>query len=528
MKSILVATDNSLKFEEIAQMARIHGCKASQIPADFEVLPGALPACDAIVREQTILRSLPGGRVEHESSLQALFADGSEPYLAVERVRGSLDASRPARPGAYHWDCQFIPSGGSMTLDELKMRGLKVSARQRVVGSWLQSWLEYSEPVAWAHMEPQESVELWLSQQPILLLPQTAPTREIVQRVARGGAWFKDSGNRRVKHYWWPGLNAGIPMTPKRDYCHELTFLVHDIIHWAMPDAPPATSSPMDFRLYVVARMMSEAITLVMADMAFIDQALSSGLAYDSAKRRIHPLYRNDRPLKDWCLAMSHYAIRGDDSRLAELASSPSALAAFEQKYAPFFEADLRWTAHNGAHLQNMADARWLGLHGEFKKGCDLGLSTTQDYWPAWSENDAQLVDNVFEQLWARHWETAEPAYGDKAQPEQRRLQRWWLGQLALTFKMDDMALSACVRKAIVDACLGGASSAELEALIPLWDNYIDALEALSRISSNDAAIFKVHYPVTPPLYVSYDLDAKSYVGIPAMWAKARGPAPQP
>lgn len=524
MKIIFVATDNPIKFAEIADMIELHGCRAVQKPANFS--PSIADEASAIVRELTTLRELPAGRVEHESELSVAYPSGSKSYQAVERVRGTLDASRPQREGAYHWDCHFIPAGSTLTLDELKLRGLKVSARQRVVGSWLQNWLEYSEPVSWAHMRPQEDILAWLAEQPLLHAPQTAPTRAIIERVARAGAWFKSSTNRRIKHYWWPGLNAGIPMTPKKDYCHELTFLVHDIVHWAMPDAAPASKSAKDYRLYVVARMMSEAITLVMADMIFIDQALCSGLSYDTGKRKIHPLYVSSIPARSWCLAMSHYAIRGDDSRLAAIASSPEALLAFKTKYAPFFEADLRWTAHNAAHMQDLLDPRWIALHQEFQASCGLGLSTTQDYWAAWSESDEELVDGVFRLLWERHWESPPAAGEDFGTPAQRMAQRWWLGQLALTFKLDDMPLSGCARQTVADACLRGASAEELAALRPLWSNYIDAAEALSRISANDAAIFKVHYPITPPLYVSYDLDSQSYMGISAMWAGARNAPP--
>jgi hypothetical protein len=541
MKIVLVATDNATKFAEIAEMLALHGCEAIQAPADAMaeaniaaggwrglVPDGAAPA--AIAREQTTLRDLPDGQVEHESKLAIRLARVSEAdgvawdpqTLWIERTRGRLNGEGPAREGAYDWDSRFVPAGSALTLDELKLRGLKVSARQLAVGAWLRQWLDYAEPTAWRHMRPTDSVAEWLAEQPLLQSEATAPTRAIVERVHQSGAWLKASENRRVKHYWWPGLNAGIPMTPKKDYVHELTFLIHDLIHWAMPDTVPSARSEVDHRLYVATRMMSEAITLVMADMAFIEQALAAGLAYDTGKRKIHPLFDSGVPLDKWCRAMSHYAIRGDDRRLAAIAKSPEALEAFKAKYAPFFEEDLRWTAHNARHLQNRLDPRWIELHAQFARGCDLRLTSTRDCRGAWSEDDEALVDQVFDWMWSIHWGTPPAALDGSVEPGARRMQRWWLGQLALTLQMDDLPLSGIVREKIVAACLGRPTAQELRALVPAWNSYVDALAGLSRLSGNDAAIFKTHYPIVPPLYVSYDRGTETYKGIAATWAAAR------
>lgn len=524
MKIIRIVTDNPIKYEEIAEMVRLYGCQPLQTASAAWLLPwDKSDRSAAMAVEQTRLVHLADGVVEHQSELIARYPDGQE-RIWRERLRGKLiDSAEQTGEGVYNWDARFIPAGSSLSLHELKTRGQKVSARQLAVGAWLKSWLDYQEPVSWAHMAAHERLEPWLKEQALLSTPATASTRSIIERVHRGGAWFKASWNRRVKHYWWPGLNAGIPMTPKKDYVHELTFLVHDLIHWAMPDALPASGSEKDYRLYVAVRMMSEAITLVMADMIFIDQALKDGLDYDAGKRRIHPLYDSAVSARQWCLAMSHYAIRGDDSRLAAIAKSPEALEAFKEKYAPFFEEDLRWTAHNARRLIRTVDPRWGELYERFAHETDLQLSTTRRYHSGWSENDETMVDRVFEELWEKSWERPDGVYADEAiTPETRRLQRWWLGQLALTYAMDDLPLSGCVRETIVSACLEAPNEERLASLIPLWDSYVDALIGLCRLSSNDEASAKKCHPVTPPLYVSYDQEKGSYRGVKAMWADIR------
>ena len=135
--------------------------------------------------------------------------------------------------------------------------------------------------------------------------------------------------------------------------------------------------------------------------------------------------------------------------------------------------------------------------------------------------NHCRSTVNVFEQLWALHW--GQPAQDHvPSMADTKKMQRWWLGQMALTYKMDDFPLSGLIRQTVVRACLGGAPADYLQALVPAWNNYVDALQAMARLSPNDAQVFKAYYPVTTPLYVSYDLDPGSYVGIQKRWLVAR------
>eukprot|EP00913_Durusdinium_trenchii_P000486 g444.t1 len=100
--------------------------------------------------------------------------------------------------------------------------------------------------------------------------------------------------NSREFIYWLPGLNAGIPLVPKDDAIHEVTFQAHDLAHFLLPDLIfTGHDSPLGRRLYIIYRMLSEAITLVFADMLFVEQLRRSGLQYDWCKRQIWPLFRD-------------------------------------------------------------------------------------------------------------------------------------------------------------------------------------------------------------------------------------------
>jgi hypothetical protein len=42
----------------------------------------------------------------------------------------------------------------------------------------------------------------------------------VYKAVVNAGVFFRSAKNRREKTYWLPGLNAGLPFTPKKDEIH--------------------------------------------------------------------------------------------------------------------------------------------------------------------------------------------------------------------------------------------------------------------------------------------------------------------
>ena len=109
--------------------------------------------------------------------------------------------------------------------------------------------------------------------------------------VANNGAFFRAARTRREVNYWLPGLNAGIPFVAKRDPIHEITFTAHDFGHFLIPDLVyTGNNSTNGRRAYILYRMLSEAVTMVFADMLFVETLRLSGHEYDYSKRHIHPL----------------------------------------------------------------------------------------------------------------------------------------------------------------------------------------------------------------------------------------------
>lgn len=65
-----------------------------------------------------------------------------------------------------------------------------------------------------------------------------------------------------------PACLSGLPYTPKKDAVHEITYLAHDVGHFTVPDLIfTGKASPNARRTYIAWRLMSEAVTMTMADM---------------------------------------------------------------------------------------------------------------------------------------------------------------------------------------------------------------------------------------------------------------------
>ena len=147
-------------------------------------------------------------------------------------------------------------------------------------------------------------------------------------------------------------------------------------------------------RLYIIYRMLSEAITLVFADMLFVEALRRGGLQYDWTKRKIWPLFRDcgldpfpetaepQRTLSVFRTLLEAnvaYCLLGDDTKYRELMSNhlgtpvaevPPALQDFKDKYMPFFVEDFRWTSQNYACMAEKASemSRWWQLAAPLRR----------------------------------------------------------------------------------------------------------------------------------------------------------------
>jgi hypothetical protein len=570
---IALVTDNIEKLRECARVLGRHAVSVVPWPKrDFS--EAALPArfaadtkLVAVLRETSKLvradnrspitsyRDPKAALVEvvNVGRLVAWVRDAAGPG-GIRRVEfqreipGWLDPfGAPDDPAVFDWDGVFRVRGLGASYHEMRLLGLKNSARDLVLSDFALEHLYLPSRVDLAHhpQRPSRTVDFderpsafiaanpWLS-----TLPEDRPgLARILGHVVHEGLFFRAAQNRREKNYWLPGLNAGVPLTPKRDAVHEITFLFHDLMHFAQPDLVFTGSlggDPAAARnVYVAWRMVSEALSLVLADMLFVDHLARSGVDYDWSKRRIHPLFRcldvdpegrfveAVRALGE---ASVRYALLGDDAgfralRRADIAGSDfeAALGAFEAKYEGYFKADYRWTVENFDEMVARAEifSRWAALVSEARLE-RAGLTTldgaVRRLRAAHSESLGSLEGTVsavgslaLESLCSKA-SVAPPAFtADEARD--RAFRRWVYGQCMMFAAWDFLPGSVTVGRATL-AALDAQEQVDSDFITRVrarMDAHVDGLHAAGLISEDDRNTWNGVFPLFEPKFVAYD-----------------------
>lgn len=380
---------------------------------------------------------------------------------------------------------------------------------------------------------------LFLKSNPLLNNPiaHQYGVAKLYHAVINRGIFFRAAKNRREKNYWNPGLNAGIPLVPKRDQVHEITFMAHDLGHFMIPDLIfTGQDTPATRQLYIVYRMMSEAMTLVLADMVFVNSLVNWGWNYDYSRRRIHPLFgsfgidltdstRFLEHLKTLLHASVSYCLRGRDDEFraliaqADSALGESALAAFKEKYMPFFVEDFNWTHKNYSFFQKHTDAfeDWWQAVSPLRSAGSLELETIHEFAQKLHPRQGDLIEQVFHILSERIIGVFQ-AQLEGTLPFCERLKkalcRYSMGQSMLFTRYGKQApeILALRDQLISRLCqsASGISVQEAHGCRALIQKSIDQLYHSQLITLDDALTFSETFPIFEPEYAHYD-EEKGY-----------------
>lgn len=295
-------------------------------------------------------------------------------------------------------------------------RPSKVSSRDMVISSFLSDFIYYKQLKNLKHkplmlnrvVDFRVDVSDFIRKEVLYVNEWSRKFRfwNMLHHVCNEGIFFKGADTRLEANYWQPGLNAGLPLISKQDNIHELTFMFHDLGHFLMKDLIFIGNQDtlLTRRTYIIHRMISEAVTIMLADGLFIRTLeLNENVKYDYSERKIYPLFRdtglefeppeeqaahdegnNDAAasqryisnIRKILKASVDYTVKGEDSTFRELitrhhtntmprggvnseeasvknATSHNAdsimksLNKYQLKFQPFFVSDLQWTSHN-------------------------------------------------------------------------------------------------------------------------------------------------------------------------------------
>ncbi|MCS4089961.1 hypothetical protein [Rhizobium sp. BK176] len=552
----VLVTSNFRKAEEFSRSFDLYGKRVEVVPVAPETL------CDsdyesivrgegvvAVFSEESRLRTHPDHAsfvvepqdmqvLHHCSRLAVRSVDAAGGIRETEysaSVRGFIDLDLK-KDGAdvFGWDDVFVATSTNTDFHTLKLLGLKNSARQIAISRFIVDSLTYESrlDLNFNRQAMAESVEFdGLAARYVAgnRLVQSGIDgsflKNMVDKVVDSGIFFRSSSNRREKNYWLPGLNAGIPLTAKKDEVHEATFFFHDLMHFQIPDLVyDGAKDDKDQRdAYIYYRMMSEAFTLVLADMYFIDGLTRVGIEYDFSKRKIYPLFRHLKldgidpvwGLKEVLRASSLFAVNGDDSGFrALLDGSPEghdALSAFKEKYGRFFTEDLVWTRRNFDTMSAQSDyvQRWIEVVGR-QTIQDSGLTILSDFTKRVNRDYGKIsVASVFEDMFDTIV-VPNMSYSrthDLDRTISNAFKRYMIGQMSIFARYGDICPMPSVsgkllRKLKTTDLL---TSEDIDAMRGLYASYVAELRDRDLISDDDARIYPAIHPLFPPNYVFYD-----------------------
>lgn len=552
-KAVSLLTSNPQKLHEFQQALSLHGVRVTQVNAPEQV---DFSQTSLLLRESTQLLDLDRRALETYPHLQPVlnlsrlevygpgqYPDQPQAVYEVE-VQGYLDLSRLRDPDSFDWDYCFVHTPiNNRSNDELRRAGCKYSARQKAIGDFAAEFLRLPrrhafnftplEQAGTVSFQGPELRELlndnpWLKQAPPLI-------QQLINWVLASGVFLRTAKNRRERNYWLPGLNAGIPTTPKKDSLHETTFLVHDLMHHLFADLYILTDTPTAKAVYIVQRMMSEAFTLVLADMIFVhglvqnlqinkqtDPAPDTSVDYDFDKRRIYPLYREilshqgEPELSGLLWASVRLCLAGDEQPYRELGVSSETLAHFREKYDAFFVRDYQWTLHNAGIL---LDARKLSAMQAWYTAMQPVLTSFQPpiqttaaleiNLPAVSDPgffDAVLT-HVFKHMLSQ-LDQARTHISNHTDSRQRAFRKYMAGQSFMYFELGAFYPQILPHAELIRAELQ-KDALDPEQMQRLREFYAYSLSTLASqnmlVSQDDLETYQEIYPLFLPAYVSYD-----------------------
>jgi adenylate kinase len=462
--------------------------------------------------------------------------------LRQHRVYGYIDLSR-RREAGFDWDGLFVNAITGKSYSESMQLWGKCTPRQLLISDFIQQYLFYKKRkvLKFGDYAAEETVEFSpvsaeLEKNKLLHTVRDKPLGNFVRHAINDGIHLRFAKNRRENNYWMPGLNGGLPSVAKPDPVHETTYRFHDLTHYGL--APVCDLIPGDdfggaaHRVYHAARMMSEALSLVMADMLFVDGLKKSGVDYDYAKRNVHPLFEqiaDQGNLKAICQASVKYALLGDDSYFRGIlkpgAEPDKALANFQEWYSRFFSADHGWTNANFVNMSKQGSLYkdWIEAVGRFvfaRSHLSLLDDVTRRIVSKGAKAYPDVVDALFEDVFDNHLrprlEKPAPKLSE-GEEISNAFRRYLIGQSLFYIRyaaLPGMAARAERMFARLETTdyFGPREIAETRRE---YEKDVMFAQAAQVITHDDRRIFTQIFPVFPPVYLEgYEKQGQDLTGV--------------
>lgn len=427
------------------------------------------------------------------------------------------------RHDVYHWDDVFVAKKNMKSYLEMKDLGLKNSARDLAFSQvihYLPNLFSFEKKVN-LNFNPVNINEV-ISFEPVIynlcqenryykLAYENEVFHNILNFVLNDGLFVRLASSRQQKNYWLPGLNAGVPLTPKKDELHELTFLFHDIMHFLFPDLIVSENTTLAKHKYILARLMSEAFTLVLADMLFISLMKKAQIEYDYNKRKIFPLIEylnldvkieNLPKIKELLWANTQFAVLGKEKALKELCQNAENFEAYKNKYQRFFQEDFIWTNHNYSNMAKYAPKTKMWAK-KLNKVLDLSLTSTFALTESNLEKEVkEIFDTMFNRL-EKAINYQVPYQKDLA--KSNAFKHYMAGQCYIFAKFDTSYNDLFFNQIATLLETPQLNEKEMYNIQVVFESFLTKLEGDHFINAYQKKNYQNIYPVFDAFYVFYD-----------------------
>lgn len=542
---IYILTTSHFKEAEISKYFNNIGLKTTWIKSKEEILDTTY----IVVREQTQLYNLTTQKplkniescyVKHTSRLMISVVENGikqKNFYKKATIKGYLFPLKKENSlSVYDWDDIFFPENSSYSYQQLKLKGVKNSARDLVFSLAFEDKelkkyikIDYDKKVNLSFnpinndqvIDFKPYIHDMFNNNPVYQLAyQNSFFNPLINTVLNNGLFIRRASNRSQKNYWLPGVNAGIPLTPKKDDIHELTFMFHDIMHFLFSDLFMDNDSVLDKKVYIISRMMSEAFTIILADMLFIHLLKKNNISYDFSKRKIYPLFENmvfdisienKGKIKELLYASYLFTLKGEEKLLKNKVNDDNKFESFKEKYQPFFREDYLWTEKNAEHfIHNIEQNRyWLSFIKDKKIN---NIFTTSEFIKKYHVNTkTELFDTVFEYFWEIINNNLIDKKYDPVLSQKNAFLRYISGQLMIFYKYEsnknELFMQEIIQK--IECLKNSDDLKEIQSykmeILRLYNMYIDYLLRIELINSYKAEQYRNIYPVFDPFYVFYE-----------------------
>ncbi len=444
------------------------------------------------------------------------------------------------------WDHLFITHQlGLSTLAMIQSPYGKISARQLALDEFLQKHFVYEKPKNLQHnreLFPKEGVEFNLEMSVGKFFKRNSCLNAVVNsskwpllypivtKILNEGVYFKAGTSRPMQNYFSPPF-GGIPLTAKKTLVEETIFMYHDLHHHLVPDLVlTGTSQLGNENVYGAWRMMSEAITMIFADMFYADVLNEkNSLHKESFSKDIYPLFQaldlskaspsgdSEEMMKAILYANVQFAVLGDDSYWRNLIKEgkEDKLIAFKLHFEKFFIGDHAWTHANYQSMvsQNEFYKTWLEWVGkeEFNRAnlilVDEMLEKINDKGAdlkSFKDVCLHLFNEIIE---ARIFTKENVSELDEEQRISNAFHRYMIGQM--TFYVHYKEIPSVKERAHAMASkLKSTPFFNEEEITEIRDRFFDDVMyvlGMGALSESTAENYAEMHPIFPPVYINYN-----------------------